>query len=287
MSKALRACLVAGLAPFLATAFVPDLGHLVRHQPMMLRSNPQPFTVDGSFEIDGERAPFKVTWGGPKDGYTVEFKKLPASWTESSISDLVLFRDGGACLLAINKAPYPCSTLRFWGDFEFNPSGDRVLSTVTSLGIATSGDLVFRAINSKDFDPKRVGKVKPALKNLQGTFMSVLEFANGNNFIDFDSVNYAPLAARFPVDGMLWEFTGDPKFYLEKEENKNNLIVSRRIEVKEGDKTLAIVRREPFKRVPKPTLASVPNSRGSVSDVPYDRFTAKGKNFLKILFLTH
>jgi hypothetical protein len=276
------------LVPLSLHAFVPDLGHLVRHQPMMLRGNPAPFLVEGSIEIDGERAPFTLSWGGGKNGYAVEFKKIPSSWTNAGINSLILFRDGSACILSINKAPHPCSALRFWGDFEFNGSADRVVQTVASLGIASSADLVFRPINSKDEAlASRVAKVKPVLKNVQGVFMSVLEFANGNSFIDFDSTTYAPLAARFSVDGTSWDFVGSSDFYYEKEENKNNLIVSKRIEVKEGDKTLAIIRRSPLKRVAQASVPPMPSSRGSASDVPYDRFSEKGRNFLKILFLTH
>lgn len=274
-----------------ARAFVPDLGHLIRHQPMMLKANPQAFTVDGVFEIENDKAPFKVLWAGVKAGYVVEFKKIPSSWMSSGNStELLLYRDGAACMLVLNKAPYPCSTLRFWGDFEFNSNGDRVAQTIASLGIATSSEAVFKSINSNDYTngAKRNSKVKPTLKNIQGTFMSVLEFAGANgSSIAFDSVTYAPLAAKFSVDAMMWSFTGSPDFYLEKEENKNNLIISKRIEVKEGDKVVAVIKREPFKRGQKISLPDLPSSKGSVSEVPYGQFSEKGKNFLKALFLTH
>ena len=276
------------ILPFNSYAFVPDLGHLIRQQPSLLKANPVPFVIDGSIDIEGERAPFKLTWSGTKDGYTVEFKKIPASWVTSNVSELILYRDGAACLLTINKAPYPCSSLRFWGDFEFNVSVDRVIQNLSSLGIANSSDMVFRSVTSKDYDPaKRTSKVKPVVKTVQGTFMSVLEFTNGNNFIDFDSTTFAPLMARFAVDGMNWDFIGDPDFFLEKEENRNNLIVSRKIEVREGDKTIAVVKRDPLKRVAKATLPNLPSTHATVSDVPYDRFSEKGRNFLKVLFLTH
>ncbi len=272
-----------------AEAFLPNLGHLVRHQPMMLKSNPQAFTVDGSIDIEGEKAPFKLTWSGVKDGYAVEFKKIPSSWTASNISELILYRNGASCLLVINKTANPCSTLRFWGDFEFNTNGDRAAQTVVGLGIATSSDVVFKSINSKDVgDGKRNSKIKAVLKNVQGTFMSLLEFENtSGSSVAFDSVNYAPLMARFPVDGMMWEFSGNPDFYLEKEENKNNLVISRRIEVREGGRLVASVKREPFKRGSKLSLPPMPSSKASVSDVPYSRFSDRGRDFLKVLFLTH
>lgn len=273
-----------------AFAFVPDLGHLVRHQPMMLKANPQNFTVEGSIEIQGEKAPYKLTWAGAKDGYVVEFKKIPSSWTQSNVSELTLFRDGSACMLVINKAASPCSALRFWGDFEFNSNGDRAAQTVASLGIASSSDTVFKAINSKEFadGKKRVSKVKPVVKSIQGTFMSVLEFANSSGaFISFDSVNYAPLAARFPVDGMMWDFVASPKFFLEREENRNNLVISSRIEVREGERMVAIVRRDPLKRASKLSLPALPSGKATVSEVPYGRFSDRGRDFLKVLFLTH
>lgn len=273
-----------------AFAFLPDLGHLVRHQPMMLKANPQGFTVDGSVEIQGEKAPFKITWVSAKEGYVVEFKKLPSSWTTSSINELTLFRDGGACMLVINKAANPCSALRFWGDFEFNSNGDRAAQTLASLGIASSSDTVYRAINSKDYleGGKKSSKVKAILKNVQGTFMSLLEYANASgSYIAFDSVNYAPLAAKFPVDGMMWDFVGNPKFFLEKEENKNNLIISSRIEVREGERLIAVVKRDPLKRASKLSLPPLPSGKASVSEVPYGRFSDRGREFLKVLFLTH
>lgn len=273
-----------------AFAFLPDLGHLVRHQPMMLKASPQSFTLDGSIEIQGEKAPFKLTWVGIKNGYVVEFKKIPASWTLSNVSELTLFRDGAACMLVINKAVNPCSALRFWGDFEFSGNGDRAAQSVAALGIASSSDLVFKAINSKDFidSNTRTSKIKPALKSIQGTYMSLLEFNNPSGaFIGFDSLTYAPLVARFPVDGMMWDFMASPKFFLEKEENKNNLIISSRIEVREGERIIAVVKRDPLKRESKLSLPSLPSGKASTSEVPFGRFSDRGREFLKVLFLTH
>lgn len=272
-----------------AEAFLPNLGHLVRHQPMMLKASPQAFTVDGSIEIEGEKAPFKLTWSGVKDGYAVEFKKIPSSWTASNISELILFRNASTCMLLINKTANPCSTLRFWGDFEFNSNGDRAAQTVVALGIASSSDVAFKSINSKDVGSgKRSTKVKAVLKNVQGTFLSLLEFSNtSGSFVAFDSINYAPLMARFPVDGMMWDFAGDPDFHLERAENKNNVIVSRKIEVREGGRLVATVKREPLKRGSKLSLPAMPSSKASVSDVPYSRFSDRGRDFLKVLFLTH
>ncbi|MEZ4813694.1 MAG: hypothetical protein R3A80_00610 [Bdellovibrionota bacterium] len=272
-----------------AHAFLPDLGHMIRHQPMMLKANPRDFTVEGNIEIQGDKAPFKLSWVGVKEGYVVEFKKIPSSWTTSNISDLTLFRDGAACMLIINKTANPCSSLRFWGDFEFNSNGDRAAQTISAVGIASSSETAYKPINSKEIaESKKPSKVKAVLKEIQGTFLSVLEYANGKGaFIDFDSVNYSPLWARFSVDGMFWDFVASPELYLEKEERKNNLVISQRIEVREGARLVAIVKREPLKRAARLSLPKMPSSKATVSEVPYDRFSDRGREFLKVLFLTH
>lgn len=270
----------------IALAFAPDLGHLARHQPLMLKSNPQSFTLTGSIEIEGEKAPFSLSWAGIQSGYAVEFKKVPSSWM-SPPDSLTLVRDDNECVLLIGKTQFPCLPLRFWGDFEFSGSGERVVQTLSQLSLATSSQLGFRAINSKELDKRRPSTVKPAVKTLQGTFLSVLEHQAANGlFIDFDSTTFAPLAARVPVEGMNWDFSASPDFYLEKEENRNNIIISKRIEISESNKLIAVVRRDPFKRGSKMSLPTW-NSKASIAQIPADRFSEKGRNFLKALLLTH
>ncbi len=269
-----------------AHAFVPDLGHVVRHQPMLLKGSPQSFTVNGTIDIDGEKATFVLSWAGVQSGYALEVKKIPSSWM-SNPESITLIRDGSECVLLIARASFPCLPLRFWGDMELSGSGERVVQTLSQLGVASSSDMVFRAINSKELEKKKASTIVPVVKAVQGVTLSVLEHQNKNGlFIGFDSTTFAPLSARIPVEGMNWDFNASPDFNLEKDENRNNVIVSKKIEISEANKTLAIVRREALKRTTKITLPTY-NSKASIAQIPNDRFTDKGRLFLKVLLLTH
>ena len=262
----------------------------IRRQPGMLRGNPQPLTYTGEFVLDGEKIPYKVLWAGLNAGSYLHIPRLPGDLVTSPMGELGLLRTSSQCQLIINKIHYPCASLRFWSDFELGGSVEKIIQNLNALGIARSGETGFRTLNAKDFEDKNFkfeSKMKPALKNLQGSFVSVLDFLGGNNTeIAFDSLTYAPLYAKIPVEGMTWELIGNPNLYLEREENKNNLVISRGIEIREGSRVIGQDRREPLRRIAKPTIPSFAAKAGG-AQIPFDRFTDKGKTFLQVLFLTH
>jgi hypothetical protein len=268
-------------------AFVPDLGHIIRHQPNILKANPASFTVEGSIQIESESAPFTLSWAGMKSGYVVDFKKIPASWTVGNISELQLLRTPSSCVLLVNKTPHPCLPFRAWGDFEFNPNVEQIVKTLSSLGVAPASDLAFRSINAKEAESRgKSSKVQVLPRSVQGVLVSVLEYKGKNSTIlGFDTLHYAPLVMRMPVEGKFWELTGSSDFNLEREDRRNNLIVSKRIELREASRLVGVVKREALKRG-KATLPTVTSS-GSVSEPPYGRFTEKGQDFLRVLSLTH
>ncbi len=280
-----------------AFAFVPDLGLVVRRQVQILKSNPVPFSYEGTIEIEGEKARYTSTWYGVSSGSVVKFQKIPTAWSNSNVNELILHRTPSQCLLFINKVSYSCLKYRFWNDFEAGGSIERINQTLTSLGVP-SGDLNFKSINSTDYliEPSvdapikntKANKMKPFLRSLQGTFMAVLDYSVGGAAFSFDTNTYAPLYAKIPMEsGVAWELIGNPSFRLEKEESRNNLIINSRVEVKNGASLLGLDKREDFKRLSKVEMPSLAISHGSVADPALDKFTEKGKTFLKILFLTH
>jgi len=277
-------------------AFVPDLGLVVRRQAQILKLNPVPFSFEGTIEIDGEKAKYTSTWYGLNSGSIVKFQKIPSSWSSSGVNEIVLHRSPSQCLLFINKISYSCLKHRFWNDFEVGGSVERINQNLTALGVP-SADLSLKSVNSKDYllDPSaaaqnsniKASKMKPFLSSLQGTFTAVLDYSVGGSTFSFDTNTFAPLYAKIPMDGgSAWELFGNPNFKVEKEESRNNLIINSRIEVRDSTKLIGVDKREELKRMAKaemPLLAT----KGSVSDSALDKFSDKGKSFLKILFLTH
>lgn len=288
---------LSSLFSFRTFAFVPDLGLVVRRQAQLLKSNPLPISYDGTIEIEGEKAKYTATWYGVSSGSIVKFQKIPTAWSSSGVSEILLHRSPTKCLLFLNKVSYSCLKYRFWNDFEFGGSVDRVNQTLNALGVP-SADLSLKSVNSKDYlidvaaetptKNQRVSKLKPFLRSLQGTFMAVLDYSPGGPVFSFDTNTYAPLYAKVPMEGgVFWELIGNPNFRLEKDESRNNLIINSRIEVRDASHLLGLDKREEFKRIPKAEMPSLAVSHGSVADPVLDKFTEKGKTFLKILFLTH
>jgi hypothetical protein len=285
------------LFSFSAFSFVPDLGLVVRRQAQNLKSNPVPFSYEGTIEVEGEKAKYTSTWYGVSSGSVVRFQKIPTTWSTLSVNEIILHRSPSQCLLFINKVSYSCLKYRFWNDFESGGSIERINQTLTSLGVP-SGDLSLKTINSTEYltEPSadtsikniKINKMKPFLRSLQGTFMAVLDYSVGGAAFSFDTNTYAPLYAKIPMEsGVIWELIGNPSFRLEKEESRNNLIINSRVEVKSGASLLGLDKREEFKRLSKVEMPSLAMSHGSVADPALDKFTEKGKTFLKILFLTH
>ncbi len=273
-------------------AFVPDLGLVVRRQAQILKLNPVPFSFEGTIEIDGEKAKYTSTWYGVNSGSIVKFQKIPSSWSSSGVNEILLHRGPHQCLLFINKVSYSCLKHRFWSDFEVSGSVDRIIQTLTSLGVP-SGDLSLKSVNSSDYSIEapnanvKPSKMKPFLRSLQGTFTAVLDYSVGGSTFSFDTNTFAPLYLKTPMEGgSVWELFGNPNFKVEKEESRNNLIINSRIEVREGSKLMGFDKREELKRIAKAEMPSLATN-GSVTDSALDKFSDKGKSFLKILFLTH
>ncbi len=280
-----------------ASAFVPDLGLVVRRQAQLLKSNPIPFSYEGTIEVEGEKAKYTVTWYGVSYGSTVKFQKIPTAWSSSGVHEILLHRSPTQCSLFLNKVSYSCLKYRFWNDFEVGGNVDRINQTLSNLGVS-SGDLTVKAVNSKDYSMdvsaenpsknQRVSKLKPFLRSLQGIFTAVLDYSSGGSVLSFDTNTYAPLYAKIPMEGgVTWELIGNPNLRLEKEENRNNLIINSRIEIKNDSQLLGVDKREEFKRLSKVETPGLSVNHGSVADSALDKFTEKGKTFLKILFLTH
>jgi hypothetical protein len=277
-------------------AFVPDLGLVVRRQAQILKLNPVPFSFEGTIEIDGEKAKYTSTWYGVNSGSIVKFQKIPSSWSSSGVNEILLHRSPTQCLLFINKVSYSCLKYRFWNDFEVGGSVERINQNLTALGVP-SADLSLKSVNSKDYllDPSsaapntntKASKMKPFLRSLQGTFTAVLDYSLGGSTFSFDTNTFSPLYAKIPMDGgSAWELFGNPNFKVEKEESRNNLIINSRIEVRDSTKLIGVDKREELKRMAKAEMPSLA-TKGSVSDSALDKFSDKGKSFLKILFLTH
>lgn len=279
-----------------AFSFVPELGLVVRRQAQILKLNPVPFSFEGTIEIDGEKAKYTSTWYGVNSGSIVKFQKIPSSWSSSGVNEILLHRSPTQCLLFVNKISYSCLKHRFWNDFEVGGSVERINQNLTALGVS-SADLSLKAVNSKDYllDPSaaasntntKISKMKPFLRSLQGIFTAVLDYSVGGSTFSFDTNTFAPLYAKIPMEnGSSWELFGNPNFKVEKEESRNNLIINSRIEVRDSTKLIGVDKREELKRMPKAEMPSLA-TKGSVSDSALDKFSDKGKSFLKILFLTH
>lgn len=282
----------------LSFAHYPQIGQIVRYQPMLKRNSPS-FVSTGTLEIQGTRLPYTLEWTSGKD-YIVTVENVPNSFVNSdstSSGNWKLQRKNDQCLIQAGRKVAPCTPPSLWALLELSSQTTEVVSNLKKEFFISDTEALYTETNSKDPKTENSENIKrPELivtqfGNQPKAVLQIknLKYSEGDSAqaIEFDQTHLLPVKAQFKFNDSLFSYESTIGQWGKKENSRFKAILSTRLKVFKGKDPIGILeRRQNEAAIPsnnktalKDGFASLDSLRGELS--------LSGERLLDFLMLSH